>query len=80
MPYEALRSYEQQRYAAYLPSCYGGEQNERNVGGCLGSLGPRSREWVAQNSAFLERANEDWYRVIRQLRGLALHYGAAQEN
>jgi hypothetical protein len=80
MPYEALRSYEQQRYAAFLPSCYGGEQNERNVGGCLGSLGPRAREWVAQNSTFLERANDDWYRVIRQLRGLALHYGAAQDN
>jgi hypothetical protein len=80
MPYEALRSYEQQRYAAFLPSCYGGKQNEQNVVGCLGSLRPKANEWVAQNSAFLERANEDWYRVIRQLRGLALHYGAAQEN
>jgi hypothetical protein len=80
MSYEELRSYEQQRYAAFLPSCYGGEQNQRNVGGCLDSLGPRASEWAAQNRPFLERANDDWYRVIRQLRALATRYGAAQEN
>jgi len=80
IPYEALRDYEQRRYEAFLPSCYGGEQNARNVGACLGSLGPRASEWTAQNSAFLERANDDWYYVIRQLRTLATRYGASQEN
>lgn len=79
MPYEQLRGYEQRRYEAYLPSCYGGEQNRRNVGGCLGSLGPRAREWDAQNRAFLTRANDDWYRVIRQLRTLASRYGVHRE-
>lgn len=80
MPYEALRVYEQRRYEAFLPSCYGGEQNARNVGSCLGTLSPRASEWAAENRTFLERANDDWYVVIRQLRTLATRYGAAQEN
>ncbi len=79
MPYEELRGYEQRRYEAFLPSCYGGEQNQRNVGGCIGSLGPRASEWDAQNRAFLERANDDWYRVIRQLRTLAARYGVHRQ-
>lgn len=79
MPYEALRGYEQRRYEAFLPSCYGGEQNERRVGGCLGSLGPRAGEWNARNRAFLERPNDDWYRVIREMRTLAARYGVHVE-
>lgn len=75
MPYEALRSYEQQRYDAFLPGCFGGVQNDRPVGGCLDTLAPRHGEWAAQNRAFLERANADWYRVIRQMRALATRYG-----
>jgi hypothetical protein len=80
MPYEALRAYEQRRYEAFLPSCYGGEQNARNVGACLGSLSPSASDWAAQNRDFLVRANEDWYHLIRQLRSLATRYGASQEN
>jgi hypothetical protein len=80
MPYEELRSYEQRRYEAFLPSCYGGEQNTQNVGGCLGSLSPRASEWAAQNSGFVERANDDWYRLIHQLRALATRYGTSQED
>ncbi len=75
MSYEDLRHYEQRRYEAYLPGCFGGEQNERNVGGCLGALAPRHGEWSAQNRAFLERANADWYRVVREMRELASRYG-----
>lgn len=78
MAYDELSSYERRRYEAYLPSCYGGEQNQRNVGGCLGELGPRSNEWAAQNRAFLERPSDDWYRIVRQMRTLALRYGAAE--
>jgi len=80
MPYEALRSYEQQRYAAYLPGCYGGVQHERPIGGCLGPLGPIHGEWAAQNQAFLEHANPDWYQVIRQLRALATRFGVDPQN
>ncbi len=80
MGYDALRSYEQQRYEAYLPSCYGGTQHGRRVGGCLGSLELRTNDWAEQHHAFLERANDDWYRLIRELRTLAGRYGAAQEN
>ena len=75
MPYEALRGYEQRRYEAFLPSCYSGEQNARHVSGCLGPLGPRASEWDAQNRVFLEHANDDWYRVIREMRTLAGRYG-----
>jgi hypothetical protein len=80
MSYDELRSYEQRRYEAYLPSCYGGEQNRRNVGGCLDSLAPRAREWSEQNRSFLDHANDDWYRVMTQLRLLAARYGAAQDD
>jgi hypothetical protein len=80
MAYEELRRYEQLRYDAYLPSCFGGEQAGRNVGGCLDSLKPRASEWAAQNRAFLERANDDWYRLMRELRTLASRYGAHQTN
>lgn len=78
--YDQLRSYEQQRYEAYLPSCYGGEQHQQNVGGCLGSLAPRASQWTAQNHTFVERASDEWYRVVRQMRDLAQHYGAAQDD
>jgi len=75
MPYEDLRRYEQQRYDAFLPGCFGGVQNDRQVGGCLDGLAPRHGEWAAQNRAFLDHANADWYRVIRQMRTLAARYG-----
>jgi hypothetical protein len=75
MPYEDLRRYEQQRYEGFLPGCFGGEKNDQPVGNCLGELAPRRAEWAAQNQAFLERASNDWYRVIRQMRTLAARYG-----
>jgi hypothetical protein len=75
MSYQELRSYEQQRDDALLPGCYGGEQHQRNVGGCLGHLAPREGEWAARNRNFLEHANDDWYRVIQQMRLLATRYG-----
>ena len=78
--YDQLRSYEQQHYEAYLPSCYGGEQHRQKVGGCLGALGPRANEWATENRAFLERASDEWYRVVRQMRELAGHYGAVQDD
>lgn len=75
MRYEELRRYEQQRYDAFLPSCYGGEQHEQLVGGCLGALASRQGEWAAENRAFLDQANDDWYQVVRKLRALATRYG-----
>jgi hypothetical protein len=80
MSYEELRQYEQRRYDAFLPGCFGGEQHERDVGGCLGTLAPRHGEWAAQNRAFLDRASADWYRVIRQMRSLASQYGVHPTN
>lgn len=75
MPYEELRGYEQRRYEAFLPGCFGGEKNQQHVGGCLGELAPHRAEWAAQNQTFLDRASDDWYRVIRQMRTLAARYG-----
>jgi hypothetical protein len=75
MPYEQIRSYEQRRYEAFLPSCFAGVQNERPVGGCLGALAARHGEWDAQNRAFLDQANNDWYVVVHRLRALAMRYG-----
>jgi hypothetical protein len=75
MSYEELRRYEQQRYDAFLPGCFGGEQHQRPLNGCLGALAPRAEQWAAENRGFLERANDDWYRVVRQMRSLAGRYG-----
>lgn len=75
MSYAALRDYEQQRYAAYLPACFGGTEFHRTREGCLGPLGPRKAEWSSQNRAFLQNGNEDWYRLVRELRALATRYG-----
>lgn len=76
MSYDDLSRYEQARYDAFLPGCFGGEQHHRRVGGCLDALAPREPEWSAQHRAFLERASDDWYRVVHHLRALAARYGA----
>lgn len=80
MPYDELRSYERQRYEAYLPSCYGGEQHDRLIEGCLGTLATSRGEWAALNSAFWDHANADWYQVVRTLRRLAARYGVHPVN
>ncbi|MET0389514.1 MAG: hypothetical protein ABW321_26310 [Polyangiales bacterium] len=79
MPYDELRRYEQLRYEAFLPSCYGGEQNRQAVDGCMGGAwGEHARAWTAQNRQFTARASDEWYRVVQQLRVLASRYGAAR--
>ena len=75
MSYQDLRQYEQQRYEAYLPSCYAGEQHQKPSVGCLGPLASRQSQWAARNRTFLERPNADWYRLLRQMRSLAALYG-----
>ena len=79
MSYDELRIYEQRRYDAYLPSCFGGEQNQRAVGGCLGALAPRQGQWTARNSGFLQHPNDDWYRVVERMRTLARLFGRDPE-
>ena len=74
MSYDDLRSYEQQRYDAFLPGCFGGTQHQQTQDGCLGALAPRKDQWAARTGLF-EHANDDWYRVIRQMRSLAARYG-----
>jgi hypothetical protein len=75
MSFAALRAYEKQRYSAYLPACYGGQEHARPRGACLGKLAARGAEWASQNRPFLERASDDWYRVMRGMRGLANRHG-----
>lgn len=75
MSYEELTNYEQTRYDARLPSCYGGQQFHQHVGGCHGTFGPEGHEWTARNRAFLEHPTDDWYRVIGRMRTLATLYG-----
>ena len=79
MSYEQLQSYERQRYAAFLPGCHGGKQNDRRVGNCLGALAPQAGEFAARNQAFLERGSDEWYRVVRQMRTLAARHGRPQD-
>lgn len=79
MSFDQLRAYDEQRYRAFLPACYGGQEQGRQRNGCLGTLAPREGEWTNQNRAFLERANDDWYRVVREMRALSARYGRQPE-
>jgi hypothetical protein len=75
MSFDALRAYEERRYAAYPPQCFGGQELQRPRSGCLGALAPRAGEFEQQHARFLERASDDWYRLVRELRVLAVHHG-----
>ena len=75
MSFQQLRVYEEQRYGAYLPGCFGGQELSRKREGCLGALAPRAAEWTTRSRAFLEQASADWYRVVRELRAAAARYG-----
>lgn len=75
MSFDELSIYDQKRYDAYLPTCYGGTQNRKHVGGCLGTLKDHAGEWSGQHRAFLEFASDDWYRLMKDLRALAKQHG-----
>jgi hypothetical protein len=75
MTFGDLHHYDERRYDAFLPMCYGGEQLSRKQNGCLGTLAARTGEWLDRNRAFLEHANADWYRIVREMRSLAARYG-----
>jgi hypothetical protein len=75
MSFAELRAYDEQRYRAYLPACYGGQEHARARGACVGALAVRGSEWAKQNRSFLDRASGDWYRVVREMRVLATRYG-----
>lgn len=75
MSFEDLRAYEARRYDAFLPACYGGQALSRERGGCLGALAARASQWAERNRAFLQRASEDWYHLVREMRSRAALYG-----
>jgi hypothetical protein len=75
MSFDDLRSYDERRYNAFLPACYGGTEMAKKRGGCLGALESHERAWASQNHAFLEHASNDWYRVVHDMRELSTRYG-----
>lgn len=75
MDFGALASYDHERYEAYLPSCFAGEQLSRPRQGCLGSLRGQGQAWAADNHAFLNAANADWYRLVREMRATSARFG-----
>jgi hypothetical protein len=75
MTFEDLQRYDEQRYNAFLPACYGGTELHKPRSGCLGPLAPEAPRWSAEHSHFLEHANSDWYRVVSTLRRLSERYG-----
>ncbi len=75
MTFDELRAYEEQRYAAFLPQCYGGQELGKPRSGCLAGLAPRAPAWMQQNKRFLDRASDHWYRLVRDLRVSAVHEG-----
>jgi hypothetical protein len=79
MSFEDLRDYEARRYEAFLPACYGGRALSHQRSGCLGSLEAHASQWAERNAAFLERANEDWYHLVQEMRSRAALYGRELE-
>jgi hypothetical protein len=75
MSFEALRAYEEQRNSAYPAQCFGGTELSKPRHGCLGALAPHATEFANQHAGFLQRASDDWYRLVRELRVLAVHHG-----
>jgi hypothetical protein len=75
MSFADLLDYDERRYRAFLPSCYGGVENQRRQGGCLRELAGRASEWVGTNRAFLKDPPADWYRMVTELRALARQHG-----
>ena len=70
-----LAEYERQRYEKFLPTCYGGVELNKPQGGCLGDLAPQANRWTRQNQPFLDRPTEPWYRLVKELRAMALAHG-----
>jgi hypothetical protein len=79
MSFAELRDYDERRYNAYLPACHAGTEIRQKKSGCLGPLAPQVGSFTKRNQAFLDRANDDWYRVVRSLRGLAEVHGKDPE-
>ncbi|HEY6878022.1 MAG TPA: hypothetical protein VI299_08375 [Polyangiales bacterium] len=75
IPFPELSAYEQQRYDAFLPACFAGQELQRSREGCLGALSARSRAWSEQHRAFVAHPSEDFYRAVRELRALAVRHG-----
>jgi hypothetical protein len=75
MSYSELLDYDGRRYRGFFSSCYGGMEFHRPQGGCLRELKPHARDWADTNRAFLREPPEDWYRIVRELRALALQHG-----
>jgi len=72
MSFAELQAYEKQRYERFLPACYGGVEINQPQGGCLRDLAPQAADWAARNEAFLARPPADWYRLVKELRALAV--------
>jgi hypothetical protein len=75
MSFAELRAYEEQRYHASLPGCFGGQERREQRSGCLDALAPYGSTWRTRNRAFLEDASDDWYTLVHELRTLSVQYG-----
>lgn len=75
MSFAQLHDYEQRRYDAFSPACYGGHERGKPRSGCLDALAPLEPMWTQKNRLFLEQASDTWYRIVREMRVAAARYG-----
>jgi hypothetical protein len=75
MSFAELQEYDDRRYNAFLPVCYGGTEHEQARSGCLGALAPQAHAWADHNRAFLAYASEDWHQIVRAMRAYASQFG-----
>jgi hypothetical protein len=65
--YAELRAWDERRYYKHAPACFGGVEIHRPQKGCL-RLDAQIEPWANRNREFLQTPNDDWYRIIRELR------------
>jgi hypothetical protein len=72
---DQLRAWDERRYRAYQPGCFGGVESGRPQGGCLQAMRDQAPAWLERNQPLLADPPEAWYQVVRLLRGRATMEG-----
>lgn len=66
--YTQLREWDEKRYYRHSAGCFGGVEIKRPQGGCLHGLDDHAAAWAARNKAFFDAPNDDWYRMVKEMR------------
>jgi hypothetical protein len=69
--YAELRAWDERRYYKHSAGCWLGTEINRPHHGCL-KVPEREAEWTARNKDFFSDSNAHWFRMIKEIRALAV--------